>query len=212
MWIARYWDSVKTSLQNCPYSHPFDAKMRVGRRADRVAELRIGSLAEASAQVIRATDNTTAATGRFLLLLGDHLRSAPWRHHPGVRGRAREPAATSTIGAIDLVAFILTAHARRRIAARAIDVTRHRRVPDAGGPPRARRGSVFCRAWHAARQISGLRRSRRYEIPAFAKESRALGSFDPWFEFCDSARDAGGRFPAAPPFCRKPLPRGQSLL
>ena len=44
---------------------------------DRVLDLRIGSLAQASAQAIRAIDNTTAATGRFLLLLGDHLRATP---------------------------------------------------------------------------------------------------------------------------------------
>jgi len=51
--------------------------MRVGKPASRVLDLKIASLAQASASACKAMGNPASAAARFLVLFGDGLQSAP---------------------------------------------------------------------------------------------------------------------------------------
>jgi hypothetical protein len=57
--------------------------MRVGRPANKIFDLKLASLATASARTIKTATNPASATARFLLLLGDGLQSEAPRSDPG---------------------------------------------------------------------------------------------------------------------------------
>jgi hypothetical protein len=66
--------------------------MRVGKPANKVFDLKLASLATASARTIKTAHNPASATARFLLLLGDGLQSAP-RPEPRQPATPRKPPA-----------------------------------------------------------------------------------------------------------------------
>jgi hypothetical protein len=57
--------------------------VRIGTPANKTFNLKLASLAAASARTIKTATNPGAATARFLLLLGDGLQSAAPRSDPG---------------------------------------------------------------------------------------------------------------------------------
>jgi hypothetical protein len=65
--------------------------MRVGKPASRVLDLRIASLAQASAGACKAMSNPNSAVARFLVLFGDQLQGAGQHPAPRPPPQQRKP-------------------------------------------------------------------------------------------------------------------------
>jgi hypothetical protein len=57
--------------------------VRIGTPANKTFDLKLASLAQASARTIKTAVNPASATARFLLLLGDGLQGGVPRSDPG---------------------------------------------------------------------------------------------------------------------------------